>query len=92
MISIYFPFLDGDIPRAIANGVYISQLMRFARCLQARSNSNNPTLFVDDTYNVRLDLPSGHPYSVFLLEDSAFKYTPSYDEIKNKCTLTFQKP
>ena len=43
-------------------------------------------------YNVRFDLPSGHPYSVFLLGDSAFKYTPSYDEVKNKFTLTFKKP
>ena len=26
-----FPFLDGDIPRATYYGVYISQLIRFAR-------------------------------------------------------------
>ena len=26
-----FPFLDGDVPRAISYGVYISQLIRFAR-------------------------------------------------------------
>ena len=26
-----FPFLDGDIPRATSYGVYISQLIRFAR-------------------------------------------------------------
>ena len=26
-----FPFLDGDIPRSTAYGVYISQLIRFAR-------------------------------------------------------------
>ena len=32
------------------------------------------------------------PYSVFLLEDSAFKYTPSYREVKNKFTLAFKKP
>ena len=28
---INFPFLDGDIPRATSYGVYISQLIRFAR-------------------------------------------------------------
>ena len=35
-----------------------------------------------------------HPgmYSVFLLEDSAFKYTPSYDAVISKFTLTFNKP
>ena len=29
--SVHFPFLDGDIPRAPSYGVYISQLLRFAR-------------------------------------------------------------
>ena len=28
---VNFPFLDGDVPRAISYGVYISQLIRFAR-------------------------------------------------------------
>ena len=41
--------------------------------------------------NVRFDLPSGPPYSVFLLEDFAFKYTPSYEKIiKNKFTFTLR--
>ena len=48
--------------------------------------------FVEDSYNVRFDLPSKLPYSVFLLEDSAFKYITSYGEVKNKFTLTFKKP
>ena len=30
---VNFPFLDGDIPRATAYGVYISQLIRFARAI-----------------------------------------------------------
>ena len=28
---VTFPFLDGDVPRAASYGVYISQLIRFAR-------------------------------------------------------------
>ena len=28
---VNFPFLDGDVPRAASDGVYISQLIRFAR-------------------------------------------------------------
>ena len=28
---VNFPFLDGDVPRSTACGVYISQLIRFAR-------------------------------------------------------------
>ena len=30
-LSLYFPFLDGDVPRSTSYGVYISQLIRFAR-------------------------------------------------------------
>ena len=30
----YFPFLDGDYPRRTSYGVYISQLIRFARASQ----------------------------------------------------------
>ena len=28
---VNFPFLDGDVPRRTSYGVYISQLIRFAR-------------------------------------------------------------
>ena len=28
---VNFPFLDGDVPPSTSNGVYISQLIRFAR-------------------------------------------------------------
>ena len=28
---VNFPYLDGDVPRSTSYGVYISQLMRFAR-------------------------------------------------------------
>ena len=30
---VNFPFLDGDVPRSTSYGVYISQLIRFARFL-----------------------------------------------------------
>ena len=30
-IIVNFPFLDGDVPRSASYGVYISQLIRFAR-------------------------------------------------------------
>ena len=36
--TVYFPFLDGDVPRRTSYGVYISQLIRFAR---ASSNLND---------------------------------------------------
>ena len=37
---VNFPFLDGDIPRSTSYGVYISQLMRFARVSSHVDNFN----------------------------------------------------
>ena len=31
LIFVHFPFLNGDVPRSASYGVYISQLIRFAR-------------------------------------------------------------
>ena len=43
---INFPFLDGDVPRSTSHGVYISQLIRFARASShvADSNTRNKLL------------------------------------------------
>ena len=40
-----FPFLDGDVPRSTSYGVYISQLIRFARA------SSHVADFIADTRN-----------------------------------------
>ena len=37
---INFPFLDGDVPRSTSNGVYISQLIRFARASSTVADFN----------------------------------------------------
>ena len=43
---VNFQFLDGDVPRSTSYGVYISQLIRFARvsCHVADFNSRNKRL------------------------------------------------
>ena len=43
---VNFPFLDGDVPRSTSFGVYISQLIRFARTLSyiADFNTRNKLL------------------------------------------------
>ena len=43
---VYFPFLDGDVPRSTSYGVYISQLIRFARAstFAADFNTRNKLL------------------------------------------------
>ena len=48
-------------------------------------------LIVEDSYNVKFDLPNGHQHSVILLEDSPLNTHPSYDWVKNKFTLMFKK-
>ena len=43
---VNFPFLDGDIPRSPSYGVYISQLIRFARVCSNVNDFNNRNLFL----------------------------------------------
>ena len=43
---VNFPFLDGDVPRSPSYGVYISQLIRFARVCSNIDDFKNRTLFM----------------------------------------------
>ena len=43
---VNFPFVDGDIPRSPPYGVYISQLIRFARVCSNVDDFNNRNLFL----------------------------------------------
>ena len=43
---INFSFLDGDVPRSPSYGVYISQLIRFARVCSNVDDFNNRNLFL----------------------------------------------
>ena len=43
---VNFPFLDGDVPRSPSYGVYISQLIRFARVYSNVDDFNNRNLFL----------------------------------------------
>ena len=46
MIEIVnLPFLDGDVPRSPSYGVYISQLIHFARVCSNVKDFNNRNLF-----------------------------------------------
>ena len=49
---VYFPFLDGDIPCDPFYGVYISQLIRFAR-VRSKMTSTTETYF-DEVIKARL--------------------------------------
>ena len=43
---VNFPFLDGDVPRSPSYGVYISQLIRFARVCSNVDDFNYRNLFL----------------------------------------------
>ena len=43
---VNFPFLDGDHPHSPSYGVYISQLIRFARVCSNVDDFNNRNLFL----------------------------------------------
>ena len=43
---VNFPFLDGDVPRSPSYGVYISQLIRFARVCSNVDDFNNRNYFL----------------------------------------------
>ena len=43
---VTFPFLDGDVPRSPCYGVYISQLIRFARGCSNVDDFNNRNLML----------------------------------------------
>ena len=45
---VNFPFLDGDVPRSPSYGVYISQLIRFARVFSNVDDFYNRNLFLTD--------------------------------------------
>ena len=45
-LIVNFPFLDGDVPRSQSYGVYISQLIRFARVCSNVDDFNNRNLFL----------------------------------------------
>ena len=44
--KVNFPFLDEDVPRSPSYGVYISQLIRFARVCSNVDDFNNRNLFL----------------------------------------------
>ena len=50
---VNFPFLDGDVPRSPSYGVYISQLIRFARVCSNVDDFNNTSL---QCYSVLSDI------------------------------------
>ena len=69
---VNFTFLDGNVPRSPSCGVYISQLIRFARVCSNVDNFNNRNLFL----TAKL-LKQGYRYIKIRVAVSKFYHRPS---------------
>ena len=74
---VNFPFLDGDVPRRPSYGVYISQLIRFARASSHVTDFNNLNKFL----TAKL-LKQGYRYNKLRKAFSKF-YCRHFELIKN---------
>ena len=69
---VNFPFLDGDVPRSPSYGVYISQLIRFARVCSHFNDFNNRNTFLTSKL-----LKQGYGYHKLRKAFSEFYYRHS---------------
>ena len=81
---VYFPFLDGDIPRRTSYGVYISQLIRFARASSNVSDFNCRNKAV----TAKL-LKQGHRYHK--LREVFSKFYRRHSELVEKYKVSLRK-
>ncbi len=81
---VNFPFLDGDIPIAPSYGIYISQLVRFARICSNISDFNERNLYLTNKL-----LHQGYRYHRILKTFSKFYYKYKSLLLKFKATCRF---
>ena len=79
---VNYPHLDGDVPRATSYGVYISQLIRFARACSSVEDFHNRNLAITE----RL-LKQGYRYDKLRKTFSKFYYRNLPLISKYKCNL-----
>ena len=63
-----FPFLDGDVPRSISYGIYISQLIRFARASSIVADCNTCNKLLTEKL-----LKQGYRYHILRKKNQNFK-------------------
>lgn len=81
---VNFPFLDGDVPLAPSYGVYISQLVRYARICSSVSDFNTKNLFITNKL-----LKQGYRYHKLVKSFSKFFRKYRYLIEKFNCTRRF---
>ena len=82
---VNFPWLSGDVPRLLSYGVYISQLVRFARCCTSVSDFNSKNLQLTSKL-----LTQGYRYHK--LRKTFGKFFRSYSDLLSKFgEISFQE-
>jgi hypothetical protein len=79
---VNYPQLDGDVPRATSYGVYISQLIRFARACSSINDFNDRNLIITEKL-----LKQGYRYNKLRKTFAKFYYRNISLISKYKCTL-----
>ena len=76
---VNFPFLDGDVPRSTPYGIYISQLIRFARASSHVADFNTRNKLLNKLLTQKL-LKQGYRYHLLrkTLRDNLIRLFP-YD-------------
>ena len=82
---VNFPWLSGDVPILPSYGIYISQLLRFARCCTSVIDFHSKNLQISSTL-----LTQGYRYHK--LRKTFGKFFRSYSELQSKCgDISFQE-
>ena len=79
---VNYPHLDGDVPRATSYGVYISQLIRFARACSSIDDFNNRNRIISEKL-----LKQGYRYNKLRKTFAKFYYRNILLISKYKCNL-----
>ena len=84
---VIFPLLSGDVPRLQSYGIYISQLVRFARCYTSISGFNSENLQIICTSKILTQ-----SYRYIKLRKAFGKFFPSYFDLSsNLGVISFQE-
>lgn len=81
---VNFPFLEGDVPLAPSYGVYISQLVRYARICSGVSDFNDKNRFITEKL-----LNQGYRYHKLVKSFSKFFHKYQYLLDKFNCTRRY---
>ena len=88
---INFPFLDGDVPCSTSYGVYISQLIRFARASSDVADFNTYNKLITQKFlNKAISVINFAKKFLNFIDDTMIWYLNSKLDLNFSCALDFQ--